>query len=255
MLAVARKNTIKEVILEKKSVTVVELSALFNVTEETIRRDLKNLEEEGALTRTYGGAFLDQGVQSDIKLAVRESSLVDNKKRMCKSCRKLIANGDSIFLDTSTSVLPICDLIADMRLTVLTNSLKVATKLAERENIKLILMGGVLSSSSLSLFSPTAIRYMENYYVDKAFMSCRSLHMNFGLSDTSESHAVVRRLVIERSGQVHLLADHTKFNKVSFVKIDGIESINTLITDDVLTEEWREFLQKSNVELIECTAS
>lgn len=254
MLAVTRKNKIKEMVLEKKSVTVSELAALFSLTEETIRRDLKALEDEGVLTRTYGGAFVDVGVQSDIKLSVREGSLVKNKQSMASACRKLISNGDSIFLDHSTTVLPICEIIANMRVTVLTNSLKITTLLQERENIKIILLGGVLSPSSLAFFSPATCRLLQSYYVDKVFMSCRSLHMDFGISDSNEDQAKLHHLAIERSGQVYLLADHTKFDKVSFVQIDQLDKINTLITDKPLPPGWKDYLDNKGIKYIESMA-
>ena len=79
MLAIERRNKTKEIITEKKSITVVELAEMFDVTEETIRRDLKILEEENFLTRTYGGAFIQDGVLNDINLSIRENILVDNK--------------------------------------------------------------------------------------------------------------------------------------------------------------------------------
>ena len=82
MLALTRKNQIRELILEKKNVTVSELAKLFSVTEETIRRDLKSLEESGVLIRTYGGAFIQEGVVNDIKMALRENILVPNKQKI-----------------------------------------------------------------------------------------------------------------------------------------------------------------------------
>ena len=87
MLAITRKNKIKEIIIQKKSVTVSELSKTFNVTEETIRRDLQLLEEEGFLKRIYGGAYIDESVQSDASVSLREKILVKDKEKIAKECK------------------------------------------------------------------------------------------------------------------------------------------------------------------------
>ena len=102
MLAVARKTKIKDLLLEKKSVTVTELSKKYNVTEETIRRDLQQLENEGFLTRTYGGAYIQDGVLNDIDLTLRETACVESKEAIGIKCTELIHHGDTIFLDAST---------------------------------------------------------------------------------------------------------------------------------------------------------
>jgi len=99
MLAITRKNKIKEITIQKKSVTVSELSEVFNVTEETIRRDLQQLEEEGFLKRIYGGAYIDESVQSDVAVNLREKILVKDKEIIAKECIPFIKDGDSIFLD------------------------------------------------------------------------------------------------------------------------------------------------------------
>ena len=142
MLAVTRKSEIKDIVLEKKSVTVTELAKIFSVTEETIRRDLKQLESEGFLTRTYGGAFIQDGVENNIDLSIRETAYLKNKQAIASRCRELIHNGDSIFLDSSTTTLTIAKAINDMRLTVVTNSLMIINELCDKANIHLIAIGG-----------------------------------------------------------------------------------------------------------------
>ena len=123
MLAVARKTQIKDILLEKKSVTVVELSKRFSVTEETIRKDLQQLENEGFLSRTYGGAFIQDGALNDIDLTLRETAYVESKEAIADKCAELIHHGDSVFLDASTTATFLAKRIRNMRLTIVTNSL------------------------------------------------------------------------------------------------------------------------------------
>lgn len=150
MLAVERRACIKETIQEQKSVAVSDLARRFDVTEETIRRDLKVLEAQGVLTRTYGGAFIQGGAINEVDVTLRETSYVEAKRQIAAQCLQLIRNGDSIFLDSSTTALEIARAIRDMRLTVLTNSLLIADVLSHSESIRLQVIGGVLQPQSMS---------------------------------------------------------------------------------------------------------
>ena len=252
MLALTRKNQIRELILEKKNVTVSELAKLFSVTEETIRRDLKSLEESGVLIRTYGGAFIQDGVVNDIKMALRENILVPNKQKIAKKCAEFIHNGDTITLDASTTAFHICNEIRHMRLTVLTDSLKIINYLAEYDNINLIATGGTLQHNYHSFIGKMARQTIREYYVDKVFVSCRSLDMTHGITEASEDIAAVRKLLIERANKVFLIADHSKFNKVSFVSICGFDKIDSIVVDEPLSSDWHEFLEKHGIDLYEC---
>jgi len=251
MLAVTRKAKIKDIILEKKSVTVTELSKIFSVTEETIRRDLKQLEDDGFLTRTYGGAFIQDGVENNVELTIRETAYMESKKAIAKKCLSLIHNGDSIFLDASTTALQIARELQGMRLTVVTNSLLIINELQDKEDIRLITLGGSYAPRDKAFVGNTAIRNLESFYLDKTFMSCRSISMEHGITDSNESIAAIRQTLLTRSNYIYLVADHSKFNKTSFITISGFDAITGLITDKNLDSQWTEYLTKYNVTLYE----
>lgn len=252
MLPVARKSKIKELVLEKKSVSVSELAKMFSVTEETIRRDLKYLEDEGVLIRTYGGAFIQDGVENDINVDIRETIFVENKEKIAIKCAELIHHGDSIFLDASTTSLFISAKIRNKRVTVITNSLKVANTLADSESVRLITVGGLLSSKSMSFLGRSALNSLQGFFVDKAFISCRSVSIEHGVTDSNEQQAELRQLAIKRANKVFLVADHTKFNKTSFATIGSFDEIDYIVVDKKLDDVWHSFLTDQNVELIEC---
>lgn len=252
MLPVKRKSKIKEIILEKKSVTVAELAKMFSVTEETIRRDLKSLEDDGVLIRTYGGAYIQDGVQNDINVNIRETLFVQSKEKIAARCTPLINHGDSIFLDASTTSLFISSKIRNKRVTVLTNSLKVANALADSESVRLIVIGGMFSPKSASFLGRGALSSMQNYFVDKAFISCRSVSIEHGITDSNEQQAEIRQLAIKHATQVYLVVDHTKFNKTSFTTIGSFDEIDAIVVDKKLDDDWHSFLADSGVEVIEC---
>lgn len=253
MLSVTRRSIIKDIIQEKKSVTVGELAKQFTVTEETIRRDLKALEEEGVLIRTYGGAFIQDGVRNDISSQIRETAFVDSKHRIARLCKQTLHNGDTIFLDCSTTSSYLCDVIHTMRLTVITNSLLITNKLRDLENIKLITVGGIFDRQNMAFVGKGTLLALSSYYVDKAFLSCRSLSIEHGVTDANEHSAEIRALMQEHANEVYLIADHTKFDKTSFVRIGDFSKISVIVTDEPLREEWHTFCDQNQISLLEDT--
>jgi Transcriptional regulators of sugar metabolism len=255
MLALTRKNKIQDMLTEHKSVTVTELSKYFEVTEETIRRDLKSLEDMGLLTRTYGGAFIQEGVENNVKISLREVAYTESKMTIAKACRNIIQNGNSIFLDPSTTSLFIAKTIQNMRLTVVTNSLLIVDQLADCENIRLICIGGALSRDNKAFHGNVAAQMLDFFYLDKAFISCRSLSIEHGITDASESIGRMRHKLLSRSNETYLIADHSKFNKTSFLHICNFEDLFGIISDFKYTPEWIELLHKKNVKIIDCPST
>jgi DeoR/GlpR family transcriptional regulator of sugar metabolism len=176
---------------------------------------------------------------------------MESKQAIAKKCLSVIHHGDSIFLDASTTALQLAKAIQGMRLTVVTNSLLIINELYDKENIRLISIGGSYTPREKAFAGSTAIRNLESFYLDKTFMSCRSISMEHGVTDSNEAIAAIRQTLMTRSNYVYLIADHSKFDKTSFIRISGFEAVTGLITDKKLNGEWRECLFKNNVELYE----
>lgn len=251
MLPIARKNKIKEIITEKKSVTVSELAKSFKVTEETIRKDLQQLEEEGFLNRTYGGAYISEGVQNDVDINLREHIHIEGKQKIAHIGLNYIKNGDSIFLDASTTSLYIAANLKDKRVTVTTNSIKIVNLLSENPNIKLIVIGGSVELPSMSALGRNAEANINNYFFDSSFISCRALNMVHGITDSNEQQAEIRKIAIEHANHTYLVVDYTKFDRTAFTKICDFQKIHTLIVDKPISEEWHTFLATHNITLVE----
>ncbi len=251
MLAIKRKELIKESLLEKKSVTVSELSTLLQVTEETVRKDLQLLERENFLTRTHGGAFIQSGVINQISASIRENAYVDNKMQIGNCCSQLIQNGDSIFLDSSTTAYHVAASVKNKRLTIITNSLLIANYLSSFSNINLVLIGGRFDANNKSFIGAQTVSVLNEYFVDKAFFSCRSLSIEHGITDSNEDYALIRKTAISRADKAFLIVDHTKFDRTSFIKICNYDKVNTLVTDLPLSDAWRESLQQANILIVD----
>lgn len=254
MLSVARRAITRDILLEKKSVSVSDLARRFNVTEETIRRDLKALEAEGFLTRTYGGAFIQDGSLNEIDVSVLQTAYVDEKKRMAEAAAKLVRNGDSVYIDSSTSAGFLCGYIKDRRVTVVTNSLMVLNSLQENRNISLVSIGGKYEPSSMSFVGSEALSALRRYFVDHAFFSCRSVSAEHGLTDANSASAAIRSLLLEQSEHTSLLADHTKFGKSSFMSVGPLSRLDNVFTDAPLNSEWQDTFSKNHVRVYECSS-
>lgn len=249
MLAVERRNAIFEILEEKGSVTVVELSKRFEVSEETIRRDLTKMESSGLLQKTYGGAFLNAGMHLEVPVDMRVHTYVEGKNVIGRLSSRLIHNGDTIFLDASTTAVHIAENILDKKnVIVITNALKVAETLARAPEIKVICTGGTLRPSSLTMVGKVAETAIETYFADKAFICCDGIHRTHGITDANEKEAEVRKQMIRQAESTILVVDATKFDKTSFVHMADFDAFDALVTDIEPTEEWKSTLREFDVE-------
>ncbi|WDQ30281.1 DeoR/GlpR family DNA-binding transcription regulator [Paenibacillus marchantiae] len=250
MLAAERYDRIVEMVNVKGSMRVSELSELCRVTEETIRRDLDRLEQAGRLRRSHGGAVSVKEEQPEIPYRVRETTHAEEKKRIAQSALSMIRPGDRVLLDASTTAGYMAANMPDMPLTVLTNSIQVATELSSRDKIEVISTGGQLAQRSLSFVGPLAERSLETYHVDKLFLSCKGVHLEGGgISESNELQARLKQKMVGISDQVILLADTSKFGVRAFARVTGLNAVHAVITDQSLDDDLIERLNSYDISI------
>lgn len=250
MLALERKNIIKGLLLSQKSVLVADLAKRFEVTEETIRRDLKSLEKEGVAEKTHGGAIIAENVRSSFDRSMMKNILSENKGKMALLSRAYIRNGHCIFFDSSTTVQYLLPLLHDIQVTIATNAVDAIATCSNMDNISLLALGGVLNHRYRCFTGSICSSIIGNYYFDLSVISCRTLSIEQGLTDSDGEDAEIKRLAIKRSKKIIVLADHTKFDKVSFVKVCDVKQVDVLITDVPLRQEWEDYLTENSVALL-----
>ncbi|MDY2777287.1 MAG: DeoR/GlpR family DNA-binding transcription regulator [Collinsella sp.] len=251
MLAAERRQSIKRIVLEKKSASVSALAKRFSVTDETIRRDLKALEKEGVLMRTYGGAFIQSGVENLVEAQLRKTIYIEEKKAIARRCRAIINNGDTIFLDNSTTCYYIAEQIKDMHVTVATNNLMIINLFATNDNIRLVSIGGEFSIDEQAFYGSIAAKILNDYYFDKSFLSCRTLSLENGVTESTDQWALIRRKAIARSNEHYLVADNSKFGHTSFVKISDLDELSAIITCHPLDLAWHQAAEKLGFRIID----
>lgn len=250
MLAAERRQYIMDIAQNDKRVLVSELSQKFNVTEETIRRDLEKLEKEGILTRTYGGAIINKHTNEDLPFVTRQRANLEIKQAIARKALNYIHDGETLMMDPSSSSMELMKLLKHRsHLTIITNSAVSMHELASTGH-QMISTGGTLRASSLSLTGTVAQDTVRKYHVDKLILSCKALSLNKGIMDSNEPESELKRTMLQQAAKVILLADHTKFDKTAFVQLASFSNIDMLITDQEPAPEWIQLLQDQEIELV-----
>ncbi|CAM4198337.1 DeoR/GlpR family DNA-binding transcription regulator [Lederbergia lenta] len=251
MLVAERQQKIVGLVNERKSIRVTELSQIFSVTEETIRRDLEKLEGEKKLSRSHGGAISISPTDSlEIPYTEREIMNVKEKKEIALEAVKHVNEGDKIILDASTTAWYMAKAMRDKPITVLTNSIKVAMELSQKKQITVISTGGTLLSKSLSYVGPLAESSLDTYHVNKAFISCKGLHMENGISESNEEQSRLKKMMIDRADLIYIMLDHTKFGVQAFSRINNLNVIDHIITDSKVDDQTVQQLTDRSIPLI-----
>lgn len=247
MLAVARHRQIAKLLQRQGSVSTAALARLFSVTEETVRRDFEKLEAEGVLVRSHGGAVQMETERRDYPVRERATQNTPEKARIARRALRYVTSGATIFLDPSTTVQQLAHLIPNEPLTILTNSLQIPLLFEDKPSVRVIILGGTLSPRSLSCAGPAAEQTLDLYRVDSAFLSCRGIEVEQGLSEATEEQAQLKRRVIERAKSVYLLADYTKGGVSSSFFYAPLSKLDVWITDRNPESPLREALDGQGV--------
>lgn len=250
MLAAERKNLILERLEKQGSVLVAPLSVEFEVSEETIRRDLEKLEREGYAIRGYGGAVYS-GDRRELPYSIRKRTNVSAKQRIAEKVAEFISDGDFIMLDESSTSTFVAQTIKQRKnITLITNSLEIIMELSDASDWHILSTGGTLKKGALALSGHQAERFIEGYHVDTAVISCTGLDISAGVTDAGEDNALIKRAMMAAADRTILAADSRKFSKKAFAPISELSSITTLITDDEPNDEWKLALAEAGVELV-----
>ena len=250
MLAAERRSLILERLERDGSVLVASLSAVFGVSEETIRRDLEKLEKSGFAERCYGGASFAGG-RRELPYSVRKKSNVAGKQKIAAAIAESVPDGSFIMLDeSSTSDFVARALSGKRRITLITNSIETVVAMAGEEDRSIMLTGGSLKHGVMSLTGRRTEDFIRGYHVDLAVISCTGVDLKTGFTDAGEDNALIKRAMMESADRVVLAADSSKLGKTAFAPIGRLTELAALVTDKEPDEEWKQALEEAGVKLI-----
>jgi DeoR family transcriptional regulator, fructose operon transcriptional repressor len=249
-----RKRAVLAFVGERRRATVNELCALFQVSPATMRSDLRDLEREGLLLRTHGGATVKD--QAGFELEARETTSLHaaEKRALAHRALELIEDGDAIVLDSGSTIQELSVLLEARRdITVVTNDLIIAQRLEEHPSATIHLVGGMLRRRFHCTVGTRAEQFLVGLKVDKAFMAANSFSAESGATTPDLQHAEIKRLMMAIATKVFLLVDSSKLGRSSFAQFAPADAIDCLVVDSIDPAEARA-LEERGVEVILATS-
>ena len=251
MLAAERRNQILEILRREERVLVAPLAEYFNVSEETIRRDLANLELLGLAAKCYGGATLAESrVAPPFK--IRKKLNVEEKKTVAALVADMVDDGDFLMLDdSSTSYFVLRALHGKKGLTIVTNSIETILELSgQHENWKVISTGGNLDQDVFAFFGRQAEETIRSFHVDKAIISCTGVDLSGQYTEAGIENANIKQAMMASAKETILAMDSHKFGRTAFLSVGDMTEIDAVVTDADPGKEWRDYLKEQKVRLI-----
>ncbi|WP_301553225.1 DeoR/GlpR family DNA-binding transcription regulator [Guptibacillus hwajinpoensis] len=244
-----RMLAILDYLKKHERISVEQICDLFLVSRDTARRDLVKLEEEGAVTRTRGGAVLPQ-LRHEIKSYQDRLNVVsEEKQRIGKKAATFVTDGDVVILDASTTVQACAEFLLDKQATVITNSIHQADILSNGELLNIHLLGGKLEKDHRFLYGSAVVEKVSSYNADIAFIGVVGISEQ-GLTIAHEEDGMVKRKMIEQSNYVIALADSSKFGRSEFFRFAKLEDVDLIITDKTPDQHVEQMLDAHHVKLI-----
>lgn len=228
---IERQEQIARFIQDAQRASIVEICRRFQVSEATARRDLETLASQGKVRRTHGGAIALTPIPPELPVYQRLSDQSDEKDRIGREAACFVQDASSIFLGGGTTTLAAAQHLALRKdLTVITNSLVIANRLIEAPGIHLVILGGILRRSELSMVGHITEQALSELHVDKVLIGIHGIDLEVGLTNHSLQETMTDRAILQLSQEIVVLADHTKCGQVSTSLVAPISRVHTLIT-------------------------
>jgi DeoR family fructose operon transcriptional repressor len=216
-------------------VDVAELAAEFDVTPETVRRDLTSLERHGLLRRVHGGAIPVERLGFEPGVHARDQQMAAEKDRIAQAALDELPAEGAILLDAGTTTARLADMLpGDRELTVVTNAVPIAMTLSARSNVTVLTIGGRVRGRTLAMVDAWALNALDGMYVDVAFIGTNGISVERGLTTPDVAEAAVKSAMLKAARRIVVLADHTKVGNDCFARFGSLDEVDTFITDDGL---------------------
>ena len=246
-----RQKQILSLLTRQGRLSVAEIVKQFAISEATARRDLESLASSGKVQRVHGGALAAEQAPPELTILERQSEQPDEKIHIGRAAAELIADRETIFLGSGTTVLEVAKNLRNRKnLTVITNSLAVLNALAAIEGVTVISLGGMLRESELSFIGHITEQALTEIRVDKVIMGTRGVSLEHGLTNDYLQETLTDRAILKIGREVIIVADHTKVNRVSTVLLAPLKTMGTFVTDSKVDKKFIQALKKQGFQVI-----
>ncbi|RYM04950.1 DeoR/GlpR transcriptional regulator [Sporolactobacillus sp. THM7-7] len=248
MLKTRRIQQIQDYVFKKQTASLDELVQKFNVSKNTIRRDIQELVERGDFKKVYGGVAVNHATL--VSFNDRQTRHQLEKKQIAKIAAGYVADGDIIFIDSGTTTVEMFPFLKTKHLTIMTNNLDFINQALPFENLNVFSTGGVLERKTKSFVSHKSTEALQAYNINKAFMAATGVSLSNGVTNSSPLESEIKRTVVARSSKVFLLVDHDKFDKYALMTYCGMGKIDYLITDQPPGKDYQDYAKANDLHLI-----
>jgi len=247
---IERQQEIVRLTQQLGKVAVRELADRFAVSEVTIRSDLAVLDQKKLLVRSRGGALINSELSRELSLKEKRHCYSALKQQLGAAAAGLIRDGDRVILDSGTTTQQVAAHLADHKdLIVMTNGLNIAMELAQKEDVEVMLTGGLLRKKSMSFYGNVAEKSLRDYNFNKLILGVDGFDLKAGLTTHFEKEASLNRLMCDIANEIIVVTDSSKFDQRAFHVICGSANIHSLVTDSGIPEQYAEHLTKQGVHL------
>ena len=243
-----RIKNVEEYILKNESVSLDKLCDVFKVSKNTIRRDIKELLEKGKIKKIYGGVTINQK-----KLVPFEERNIKNhaeKKVTAEIAAAYINDGDIIFIDSGTTTMWLIDYLKNKNITILTNNLSAIVSALPYPNLNIISLGGTLKRKTNSFVGNSTSLVLKDYNISKAFMAATGISIARGATNSSVEEYELKKLIVEKSDEIFLLVDSSKFDSISLMTYSPLENLDYIITNKTPPKKYTDFFKKNKITLL-----
>lgn len=258
MFAAERYEKIGDLVATEGRVSVAHLADRFNITQETVRRDLAALENDGLVRRVHGGAVTAaKRSTGESSLSSRQSQHHDQKLRIARTAMELIPDGSSVVIDAGTTTELLADLLQDWqspsledKLLVITHAVPIAAKLANVPSLELEMLGGRVRGLTRASVGDSTVKHLDNLRPDIAFVGANGVHPEFGFSTPDAQEAAVKSAIVRAARRVIVLADASKLGEETLVRFAALDDVDALVTDAVQDHTLAPSLREAGTEWI-----
>lgn len=253
MFAEERLQEILKILKLEGKLKVKDVSTKFNVTEDCIRKDLKVLEKQGNLKRTYGGAVKIRESAHEQDITLRKEINISTKTAIAQKAFQILEDRETIFLDISTTNIILAKLLGEStkNLTVVTNMPEITNVLSVKNNITLICSGGILNKNIGGFAGAATIDFLSRYRFDKTFIgSCGIDVFDRNITTFDIEDGITKKAIIQSGKKNYIVMENHKFNSDGNYKFATLDDINSIITDSMPTDEIKNIIEDLNIDLI-----
>lgn len=246
-----RLDRIRSFIYKNRMVTLDRICEEFEISKSTLRRDLSAiLAEDGNIRKIYGGVTV-VSQNTLVSFEKRNVEHLEEKKRIAAEAARFVENGDVIFIDSGTTAVHLLQAIKEKEnITILTNNIPIIISAIPYANLSVISLSGILDRKTYSFTGASAVQVLRNYNISKAFLAATGFSVANGVANSSTFEAEIKRMAVERSQKIYLLADSSKCGNVALITYCGLEDIDALVTDSPPSQSVCDFMEKEGKQIV-----